>query len=199
MKVNTPRLSKVLKNRNIATMMKQKREDMKDQRTNRWSRKHDREKWVSSKDVHNMWVQDRSSKMVIIGSDCVSLYPNLTKQVTADEVAQAVIESEIKWKDINWKEAVRYLVLGRPKEWRVRSGMSRILPHRRFSRGTKPGMTGAGPIGPSTGDELQWVFPSVELTSLDKKKIFSEVMRLAVENMFSTHCYTFARKFYRQT
>ena len=77
--------------------------------------------------------------------------------------------------------------------------MSRILPHRRFSRGTKPGVTGAGPIGPSTGDELQWVFPSVELTSLDKKKIFSEVMRLAVENMFSTHCYTFAGKFYRQT
>ena len=45
-------VSKVVKNRNIAAMMKKKREDLKDQRTNRWTRKYDREKWVSSKDVY---------------------------------------------------------------------------------------------------------------------------------------------------
>ena len=124
-----------------------KRENLKDIRTSRWSRKHDKLKWVASKDVQNICVQDRSSKMVIIGSDCVSLYPNLTKNTTADEIAQAVLESDIEWKDINWKEAVRFLVLGRPKEWRMRSGLSRILPHRRFKKGSKTGVTGAGPLG----------------------------------------------------
>ena len=83
---------------------------------------------MSSKDVHNKWVQDKSSKMVVIGSDCVYLYPNLTKQTTADEVANAIMESDIEWRDVNWKESVRYLVLGRSKEWRAGSGLTRILP-----------------------------------------------------------------------
>ena len=50
-----------------------------------------------------------------------------------------------------------------------------------------------------TGDEVQWVFPKVELSKLEKKKIFAEVMRLAVENMFSTHIYRFGGKLYRQS
>ena len=154
---------------------------------------------MASGDVHNRWVQDKSNKMVVIGSECISLYPNLTKQTTADEVASAIMESDIQWRDINWKESVRYLVLGRPKEWRTRSGLSRVLPHRRHRKGAKPGVTGAGPLGPAVGDEVQWVFPTIELTKLEKKMIFSEVMRLAVENMFSTHCYRFAGKLYRQS
>ena len=84
----------------------------------------------------------------------MSLYPNVTKRITADEVAEGVMESDIEWTDINWKEGVRFLVLGRPKEWRIKSGLARILPHRRYTRGTKPGLTGAGPTGPSTGDEV---------------------------------------------
>ena len=43
------------------------------------------------------------------------------------------------------------------------------------------------------------MFPRVELTKLEKRKNFAEVMRLAVEQMFSTHCYRFAGKVYRQT
>ena len=65
----------------------------------------------------------------------------------------------MKWADINYKEAVRYLVLGRPKEWCSRSGLRRVLPHRRHKKGVKPGVTGQGPAGPSTNDDIQWVFP----------------------------------------
>ena len=90
--------------------------------------------------------------MVIIGCDCVSLYQ--IKIITADEVAEGVMESDIEWTDINWKEGVRFLVLGSPKEWRIKSGLARILPHRRYTKGTKLGLTGAGPTGPSTGDEV---------------------------------------------
>ena len=49
--------------------------------------------------------------MVIIGSDAISLYPNLTRQESADEVAEAVMESDLKWEVVNWKEATRFLVL----------------------------------------------------------------------------------------
>ena len=38
-------------------------------------------KMVSSKDVDNGLVQDRSRPMIIIGSDVVSLYPNLRSRI----------------------------------------------------------------------------------------------------------------------
>ena len=38
--------------------------------------------------------------MVVIGSDAVSLYPSMTKLESADEVANAVLESNIKWEGL---------------------------------------------------------------------------------------------------
>ena len=43
------------------------------------------------------------------------------------------------------------------------------------------------------------MFRKVELSDLEKKKLMSEVLRLGIELMFSTHCYTFGGKIYRQT
>ena len=68
---------------------------------------------VNSKDVNQMWIQDRSKPMVIIGSDAVSLYPSMTKTESANDVAQAALESDLVWEGVDWKEAVRFIVLGR--------------------------------------------------------------------------------------
>ena len=89
------------------------------------------------------------------------------------------MESDIIWADVNYKEAARFLVLGRPKGWN--GGLSRILPHRRHKKGTKPGLTGTGPAGAKANDEVQWVFPRVELTEKEKKLIVSEVLRADVQ------------------
>ena len=62
---------------------------------------------VSSKDVENGLVQDRSRTMIIIGSDVISLYPNLRSKECVEEVHQAVMESDIKWEGVHWQEAVR--------------------------------------------------------------------------------------------
>ena len=129
----------------------------------------------------------------------VSLYPNLTKNETASEIAEAVLESDIVWADINYKEAARFLVLGRPRDWCRTSGLYRILPSRRHKAGAKPGLTGAGPLGAKANDEVQWKFRDVELTAIEKKRLVAEVLRLAVEMMFSTHCYSFGGRIFRQT
>ena len=44
---------------------------------------------VSSDSVPNNLVQDRSKPMVIVGSDVVSLYPNLRWDATGEEVYRA--------------------------------------------------------------------------------------------------------------
>ena len=51
--------------------------------------------------------------------------------------------------------------------------LRRVLPRRRFVRGTRPGITGAGPRGAEAGDQEQWKFPRVNLTEL-KKRLVSE-------------------------
>ena len=96
-------------NRNIALLIREQREKLKQRRTNAYKR-CDR---VNSRDVPKEWIQDRSRTMVIIGTDAVSLYPSMEKQESADEVAAAVEESSLKWEGVSWMEATRFLVLGR--------------------------------------------------------------------------------------
>ena len=181
-------------NRNKALLLRERREELKDKRRNAFKRCGR----VSSKQVSQEYIQDRSQVMVVIGSDAVSLFPSLTKMESADEVAQAVMESSMKWEGINWKEAVRFLVLGRDEAWCRSSKLNRVLPWRRSTKGTRPGLTGAGPMGAGEDDEKQWKFPNVELTSQERKMVISEVLRLSIEIMFSTHIYSFGGRSYKQ-
>ena len=68
---------------------------------------------VSSKEVENSLVQYRSRSMIIIGSDIVSLYPNLRSKECGEEVYQIVMDSDIKWEGVHWQEAVRYVAMTR--------------------------------------------------------------------------------------
>ena len=90
-------------------LIREKREQLKQMRLGKF-KKCDT---VNSKDVSQMWIQDRSKPMVIIGRDAVSLYPSMTKVESADEVAEAVMESDLKRDGVDWKEAVRFIALGR--------------------------------------------------------------------------------------
>ena len=185
---------------NKSERLRAKREELRERRTVGYKRRHDSLKWVSSRDVPNSMVQDRSKPMVVIGSDCVSLFPNLRKVEAADEAADAVMEGNVDWQNINWQEACRYVALGRPEPWCRQSPIARLLPYRKGTRGCRPGMTGAGPKGATTGDEIQWKFPpSRELTVLEKKMVMAEVVRLTVETAFETHVYSFAGRVYRQS
>ena len=76
--------------------------------------------------------------------------------------------------------------------------LRRILPKRRFVNGSRPGVTGSGPMGAEAGDQEQWKFPSVKLTKLEKRLIVATVMRIAVLTLFRTHTYSFGNKFYQQ-
>ena len=77
--------------------------------------------------------------------------------------------------------------------------MTRVLPSRKHNNGTRPGLTGVGPLGAAEDDEIQWEFKKdLELTEKDKRRVVSEVMRLGVEIMYGTHIYTFGGKHYKQ-
>ena len=60
------------------------------------------------------------------------------------------------------------------------------------------GVTGEGPLGPTINEDKQWIFPNVKLTEVEKRMILAEVMRLVVEVLFKTHCYSFKGSVFRQ-
>ena len=132
-------------------------------------------------------------------SDVVSLYPNLKWEAAGEEIYQAILDSDIVYEGNNWKEGVRYLALARGYFWCQTSNLKRILPWRRHAHGSWPGVTGAGPMGPSVNDEKQWEFPNVTLTEVEKKMVVGEVLRLAVEILFKTHMYSFRGSTFRQS
>jgi hypothetical protein len=77
--------------------------------------------------------------------------------------------------------------------------LRRVLPTRRSTNGTRPGIAGEGPCGPDSGDQDQWRFKkNLKLTVAEKKLIIAKVMHKAVLTLFQTHNYTFGGTFFRQ-
>ena len=93
-------------------------------------------KMVSSKELENGLVQDRSRPMIIFGSDDISQYPNLRSKEYGEEVYQAVMDSDIKWEGVHWKEAVRYVAMTRGYHWCKQSKLRRVLPDWKFAHGS---------------------------------------------------------------
>ena len=129
----------------------------------------------------------------------MALYPSLDAEMAALAVKRAVLESDIVWEGVDYKECVRYIALElRCEAKRRMSGLNRVLPVRRFNKGTRPGMTEQDPMGPNSGGEEQWVFPKVSLTDQEKSMIVATVAEIGVRVMFRTHVYQFGGKLYHQ-
>ena len=61
---------------------------------------------MSSKHVPNDLVQDGSIPSVIIGTDVVSLYPNIKWEAAGEEVYQAIMDTTIKFEGMNYRSEV---------------------------------------------------------------------------------------------
>ena len=57
-------------------------------------------------------------------------------------------------------------------------GLERVVPRRKFRKGTKPGVTGKEPLGREVGDEVRWVFPKTEPTELEKRKLLAAALEM---------------------
>ena len=87
------------------------------------------------------------------------------------------METYLEFDKVDYKEAVRYIALNWSAQECRLSELRRVLPVRNKTGGTRPGMTGEGPLGPDSGDHLdQWKFRNVTLTKLLKKKILATVI-----------------------
>ena len=116
---------------------------MKERRRKRWERKfdwleNDLDRLIDSCDANPEDLQDFSLPMVLVGSDVASLYPSLDAEKVAEIVYNAVLKSDIKWTNIDYVEATRYIALNWSEEKCNRSKLRRVLPVRRSNHGTRP-------------------------------------------------------------
>ena len=158
----------------------------------------DPDRMVCSREVTPERLQDYETKMVIVGTDVISLYPNLEIDKVIENMKEAVLGSSMVFQEVDYMEAVRYLALNWDAETCRRSHLRRILPTRRGRRGNRPGVKGPGPRGKVKGDQEQWLFPPVVLTEKEKREGIAEVVALATKAMFNHHYYRFGGKTFHQ-
>ena len=123
----------------------------------------------------------------MVGSDVEALYPSLEDTKVAEIIFQAIMETKVVFEGVNYQEGARYIVLNCTEQECRLGPLGRVLPVRRYVKGSRPGVTGAGPMG----NQEQWKFPRVTLTGREKKLIVATVMRIAVLTLFRTHTYSF--------
>ena len=66
---------------------------------------------LDSREVQTEMIQDYGAPMEIIGFDVDALYPSLDWENTERVIKDAIVESSIKWEDIDIMEGCRYIAL----------------------------------------------------------------------------------------
>ena len=143
-------------------------------------------------------IQDQTTPMVVVGTDVINLYPSLDIKKVVGTVGEAILESKITWDAVDYLEGARYIALNWTEAQCRSSRLRRILPRRRHKGGSRPGLTGEGPLGAERGDQEQWVFPQVRLRWEERRLIIATVVEIATEAMFSHHFYGFGGSKYKQ-
>ena len=69
------------------------------------------------------------------------------------------METNIEFEEVNYQEGARYIGLNCTEQECRLGSLGRILPVRRYVKGSRPGVSGA-----EVGDREQWKFPKVTLT-----------------------------------
>ena len=118
-------------------------------------------------------------ELVFCGSVVCALFPSCTAKMAGDAVRKAVLETDIEFEGVDYKELGIYVAMN-CSTWEIsQAGLSRWVPVRAKQRGAKPGVTGAGVMGPTKkGNNSMWKFTRFLLTPEAKKDSWPRVWRL---------------------
>ena len=98
------------------------------------SKSHMGEKIIEAKDISNRNLVQDDRDLVVTGADVEGLYPSLSDIEVAIIVYEAVMNSGIRFENINYHMAGKYVAMHMTEEEQIRSPLARILP-RREARG----------------------------------------------------------------
>ena len=146
---------------------------------------------ISSEDLrsrvvrHNAEVSltDTDTETVLIGGDCVQLFPSLPAAASGRIVREAVIkivrQSKMDIRGLDYRELAKYVRMNMTDgEIKVRH-LEKIVPKRAYTKGSMPGMTGAQAMKKRKVEEVKreeeekFIHPQREATEDEKLFLFS--------------------------
>ena len=144
-------------------------------------------------------VTEKGEEFVFCRSDVCAVFPSCTTRMAGEAVRKAVMETDIEFKGVDFKDLSKYIAMNCTDYEISQAGLSRWVPRRAKRPGAKPGVTGAGVMGPheEKNDEM-WKFTRFEITPEVKRKLLAKGLEVAVKVMYDTHLYTFGGKVYHQ-
>ena len=139
---------------------------------------------------------------VIIASDLVALYPSVTSSLAGECTFQAVLESEVTFHGVQYRELAKYVAMNCERVEVVRAGLAGVVPRRDKAKGPKPGVGGQHAQGPHCGrDDFRWRFPVADynvISEADKRKLMAKGLEVAVRTMYDTHLFSWGGRVYHQ-
>ena len=85
---------------------------------------------LRSDTVNSRWLQDRGTRVQVIGADVEALYPSLEAVEVAEIVYNAMLETKVKFDNVEWLEACKYIALTSTEQECRLGPLKRVLPRR---------------------------------------------------------------------
>ena len=142
---------------------------------------------------NNLPLQDTNGQALMIGADVIGLYPNLDQIGVAHITAQAIRDTKVKFKGINYMLLTIYLLLVLGPSGMNAAGLGDYIPRRKL-KGESRSLNST-----TLRDPSNWDFSEISYESeKDKKNMIAMMVQIMVLLLTSTTCYKFAGEVFKQ-
>ena len=133
----------------------------------------------------------------MVGSlDVMSLYPSLGIEISAIVVARAMMESDVVFKNLQWREIALYLRYNMDQDALDREELADICPQRRYDRRPHVFECSGSNLNKAVRYE-PWIFPEAVANETGIKKMFCVAVGIMVRTM-ALHDFVIDGRVFRQ-
>ena len=126
----------------------------------------------------------RSKNRMSLWCDDEGLYPVIVDVEAAVLCYNVVMESHIKFTNINYRKGIMYIAMHLTPAERRMSPLRRVLLIRTARGGVMPG------VSADPRKQTNWSFPKIEITELEERMVVATIVQIGVIVNMNTHQYS---------
>ena len=127
-----------------------------------------------------------------------ALYPSLDIEKCTAVIVERLIESEMLFDNLEWKEIGMYLKYHMENEEIERKGYTRFCPKWKVRPGRKPMFIANGTARDRNIRQQAWTFPKQTPPADTMRRMFCDALGCMVKKTMSVHDFMFGGQIYRQ-
>ena len=133
---------------------------------------------------------------MVLSLDANALYPSLDVQKTSRIVARRVVESNLKFNDVNYTWAAKYIALNLSRTEIIKRVLYRIILRKKATGGMAPSVLTI--TTDQKKERWKWITMPDKYTETDRRKVMESVVQILIEATFSNHFYKWGENIYKQ-